>query len=513
MATIKVILALRGFNDINSCEDKRVFWNSFINLQKNLPSNIQVKFTLQYDRRKESKLYSFLFEPFLEFNFNKDNITFDLKEYKKYISFKRNRINQLNYSLKESYFISSISSYLANKKNKYKFDQLILLNYELTNLNESKSVFIYDNLLPLNKIYLRYSDYIDQGYPINVIIIPKKFLEIFSRFNDFFLNSISNRNKFLKKYNISGWPLSIRRKAIKECLFILKNYLKKNIINFLKLIENNILKFIDIRILRFLLNKIKIIVNIPYLTRENSFVEDSMNQGIFYLKNILPIKPILKNFIYENHLRKETRFISDNDFENSIDSYIIGRKNFILVLKDEFSLNEKNIKFELYNLKLKPKFILFVKKNKIIVYKYFQKSGRFLKENFFKNKKNEYQNILFFLFKIKKNNKFSYNPPILILNSLSSFKNCTDISYLNALLQFFIWEDISYVSFINTNARNKYSAFPELYYYSNQNKLNLEKCIINFKLLNESKYSINLKLKSENYNDIFILNNQKQLFL
>ena len=86
MTIRKVILALRGFNGINSFEDKRVFWNSFINLQKNLPSNIQLKFILQNHNGKESKLNSFLFEPLIEFNLKKDNISFDFKEYKK-ISF------------------------------------------------------------------------------------------------------------------------------------------------------------------------------------------------------------------------------------------------------------------------------------------------------------------------------------------------------------------------------------------------------------------------------------------
>ena len=131
MTIRKVILASRGFNDINSIADKRVFWNSFINLQKNLPSNIQVKFILQFYKGKKSKLYSFLFDPFLEFYFKKDNISSDLNKYKKNISLKRNRIDQLNYSFKESYFISSISSYLRNKKIKYKFDKLNLLNFKL----------------------------------------------------------------------------------------------------------------------------------------------------------------------------------------------------------------------------------------------------------------------------------------------------------------------------------------------------------------------------------------------
>ena len=154
-------------------------------------------------------------------------MSFDLEGYKKSFS-KRIRINQLNNSLKESYFLSSICYYLENNKNKYKFDQLILLNYKLITLK--KFVFIYDNLLPLNKIYLRYSDYIDQGYPADLIVIPKKFLKVFSRFNNFFLNSISNENNFLKKYNIFGWPLSIKRKASKECVFKFRNYFKNFII-------------------------------------------------------------------------------------------------------------------------------------------------------------------------------------------------------------------------------------------------------------------------------------------
>ena len=514
----KVILALRGFKDIHSLEDNRVFWNSFINLQKKLPSNIKIRFVLQNCKGKESKLYSFLFDPFLELDCNTDyllknchNLSFDFKELKKNISMKKNISNQLIYSLKESFFISFISSYFAN--NKYKFDQLILINFRNIILNKSKPLFIYDHLLPLDKIYLRYSNNIDQGYSVNLIIIPKKFLEIFAKFNKFFLRSINKSNNFLNKYNIYGWPLSLRRKPFKEFLYILKKILNNFILNFFQLIENKGLKFTDIRILRFFVNKVRVFINIPSLTIENSFVGDSINQGSFIFKKILPIKSIFKYFIHQKNLRKDTRFISDNDFENYKDYFIIGKKDFILVLKDDFSINEKKIKYELYNLRLKPKFTIFVKQNKIIVFKYFPKTGRFLKEIFFKNKNNEYQNILCVLLKIKNINQFNYEPPILILNSLSSFKSCNDISYLNSLLQFFIWEDISYVSFQNTNSKNKYSEFPYLYSYSKNHQPNLDQCIINFKLLKGSRYKNLIELISRNYNNRLFLNNQKKLFL
>ena len=124
-----------------------------------------------------------------------------------------------------------------------------------------------------------------------------------------------------------------------------------------------------------------------------------------------------------------------------------------------------------------------------------------------------FKNILYFLFKIKSIKQFNYNLPIIILNSLSSYESCTDVSYLNALLQFFIWEDISYVGFQNKICRNKFHSFPDLYYWPKKNKLNLEKCIINFKLFKDLKYNIPLKLIHENYNDILILNNQMKLFL
>ena len=96
--------------------------------------------------------------------------------------------------------------------------------------------------------------------------------------------------------------------------FVSKSSFKNLIINFLNLIENNFFKFNDIRIFRFIIKKIKILVYFPYLTKENSFISDSMNKRSVYLNNILPIKPILKHFIYENNLRNDTRFISDNDF-------------------------------------------------------------------------------------------------------------------------------------------------------------------------------------------------------
>ena len=114
---------------------------------------------------------------------------------------------------------------------------------------------------------------------------------------------------------------------------------------------------------------------------------------------------------------------------------------------------------------------------------------------------------------IQNHNKFSYYPPILILNSLSTYKSCNDLSYLNTLLQFFIWEDIGYVSYKNINCKKNYSGFHELYYYPKKNKIILEECIINFKLLKESKYNSPVKLNNATYNDILIFNNKNKLFL
>ena len=110
----KIILSIRGFRNLNSLEEKK-FLSKFINLQKNLPSNIDIKFIIQNSNEKESELFNFLFDPVLKFEFNEDNLIknyyypkFDLKEYGKYLPINRNITNNINYSIKRIllYFIS-----------------------------------------------------------------------------------------------------------------------------------------------------------------------------------------------------------------------------------------------------------------------------------------------------------------------------------------------------------------------------------------------------------------------
>ena len=78
----------------------------FINLQKNLPSNIDLKFIIKNSNAEEFKLFTFLFNPFkIDFNedyqFKRDySYTFDFKEYGKYFTINRNIKNKLIYSLK-----------------------------------------------------------------------------------------------------------------------------------------------------------------------------------------------------------------------------------------------------------------------------------------------------------------------------------------------------------------------------------------------------------------------------
>ena len=518
----KIILSIRGFSNLNSSEEKEVFWSKFINLQKNLPSNIDIKFILQTSNEKESELFSFLFDPVLKLECNEDNLIknyypkFDFKEYGKYLPINRNTINNINYSLKESYYISSLCSYFVNKKSQIKFDQLILLNYKIIPFRERLNIFIYDNLLPLDKIYLSYKGDIDSGYGNDLIIIPFKFLETFSSFTDFFLNSILNENEFLNTYNFYRDSFSIVVIGFKKYLFNLIRDFKRFFVNYTNFIENRFLKFNYLKLLKFTLNKLRIFVNIPNLTAENSYLNRS-KEPILNLPNILPIKPILKYFIYKKYLRNETRFISNNDFENYNDSYLIGKKNFILVLKDDKTRNEIIIKSQLCKLKLKPKFIIFIKKNKITIYRYIKKSVIFYIEFFIPNKSDIYKNLLLALSKIRINNNLYYDYPILILESLTSFKSCQDITYLSTLFQFFIWENISYISLLDLKYKYKYkplsSSFPFLYSHFQFQKPKLEKCIISFRFLKELNYSWNLKLSGKNRDSILVLNYQKKLFL
>ena len=291
----KIILSIRGFSNLNTSEAKKVFWSKFINLQKNLPSNIDIKIILQNSNEKESELFTFLFDPVLKIECNEENLIknyyypkFDLKEYGKYLSIYRNKINNINYSLKESYYISSLCNYLVNKKSQLKFDQLILLNYKIIPFRERLNFFIYDNLLPLDKLYLSYKDDIDSGYCSDLIIIPFKFLETFSSFTDFFLSSILNENEFLNKSNFYRNSFSIRVVVFKKYLFNLIRDFKRFFVNSLNFIENHFLRFNYLKLLKFTLNKLKIFVNIPNLTRENSYlnkshllVRESRNFAIF----------------------------------------------------------------------------------------------------------------------------------------------------------------------------------------------------------------------------------------
>ena len=516
--TKKVFIALKFSKNISSDKNKSLFWNSLVIIQRSLPANIEVEFILLNHLEKDFNLLNFIFNPIKKFvnikEYSKEEVnilTKNFEIYKKYIFFTKSIIKKLNCSTEYAFQLSNICSFLLEKNSQSDFYQLIFIDFENLNIKNLNSTFLYDNHLPINKIYFKYSKDIDKGYSVDFIIIPKNYISQFSTFSNFFLDSVTNKNKFLDNFTLLGWPNSSTKNIIDEFIFFINNLFKKNTIKLLDFIEESFLrKFLKIRLVNFFINKLRVFLYVPNLSNENSFVSKKRKKGKFSLKNVFLINPVMKYFINEKNLRNEIRFIQNNDFENFKGEYLIGKKDFILVLTKENSNNEELIKLKLDELRIKPFCVICIMKNKIILYRYLRNSNSFIKKILPKYSKTTYGNISRTILNIE--NKSIKNLPIILLNTLSYLEKCSDFAYLNTLIQFFIWEKINYVGLFKRNAKISYKLFPELFYYPKNNKIILENCLISFSFLDKFKNENFLNLKNYPQNSCLVSSNKNKLF-
>jgi len=516
----KIIFTLNNCLTGNLPKDSNNFWVAFINLQKSLPSDINAEFiTLMLNKDYDNNRFEFVFNPILKNNYklkdikNETNkITNNLKVIKDYINLNNKIKSNFYKSAKESYFLTYIANFLVNPNINLSFKQIIFLNWDLLNKKGIDKEFIYDNSLPADKIYFRYSENIDIGFSTNWIIIPKKFLNIFTEFQDFFYNSLENNNDFIDLFCFKGWISSYKKSFLSTIFDWFSNKLKELLIQILDFINNyKFLKFIKIYKYDFFISKLRIFLNIPILNYENSFIENISEKGNYSLRYKSIVNPILKYFIYKNNLRNEIRFIKNDDFQNYNDEYIINQKEFILILNEETLNDPIEIRSLINKSIFKPSYIICILEKEILLFKYSFKSKKLTYKSF-QNFSNNINNIYNIISRIKYKNL--NNIPLLVLPSINTLLSCNDLSYFNALLQFFIWENYDYINLFSNEERLQNEYFPDLYYAKLTKHITLNNCLISYKFFKKIRYYTKLDLNNINIQKfkLSFLSKNKDLF-
>lgn len=512
----KILIALNCLDFKYSDKYLKSFWHSLILIQKNIPENILVDFILIHSYKDSLEQLKFIFQPIQEIAICEEKIfihyrekTKSFKIFNEYINVNKSINKKLKDSITQSYLISETCNILMASNNKVNFEQLILLNISNFILLAKNQTFIYDPHLPLDKIYLKYNDQIDIGYSTNLIIIPFNYLNIFSKFQEFFISSLNDENNFLNCFTKNGWLFSYRKNIFEIIYFCLIRSIRVPILNLILNFEKiNQLKIIKLLRVSGIINRIKIIVNIPNLNYENSFVGLNRSNKVFSLKNVSLIKPILKYFIFKNNLRDNTRFVKDDDFQCFKSENFLIRKDFILVLtKDKFK-NVTEIKRQILNLKLKPTYIFIFCKNKIYLFKYQYVSNKIIIKTFRRNLENKLFNLVKII-KFYKNSKLS-KLPFLFIDSLHNYSKCKDYCYLNTIILFFICRNIQYFSLVNFKSFNKNMLYSRINFKYNID--DIDNCIISFDLLRKRNLIRNLdhkELKFKCKNSLFFSRNKK----
>ena len=184
--TKKVFFALKCSKNISSDKNKSLFWKSLVIIQRSLPANIEVEFILLNNLEKDLNLLNFIFNPIKNFvnikEYSKQEVNIPTKNfeiYKKYFFFKKSIIKKLNCSIDYSFQLSNICSFLLENKSQSDFYQLIFIDFEYLAINNLDTTFIYDNHLPTNKIYFKYSKDIDKDIQLIYYYTKNLYFSIF----------------------------------------------------------------------------------------------------------------------------------------------------------------------------------------------------------------------------------------------------------------------------------------------------------------------------------------------
>lgn len=339
----KLNVALSGFSHRNIKD----FWIGFIELQKRLPKNVEITFwghtwNPKYlndlkriygsenikSSTQDSYLCDFLSNTadptIFESNINRSKTFFSKVDFQRLLGQAKSR------SILVNFIKGSISEN----------ESLLITRWDIGSVKADNNSHIIniDSDLNNNYIYIPYWTHSDEGYADMWIYSNMKNLEIFSKYSEYLLNSITLRNNFFDDFTKSGWPFGEKTFLNKYSKFFdsLFNLSLKYQLELTK--KNAKLRSMIFNILFIILHKMKLKFEEEFFfTGENSNLIDLTKKTSlkFPAFQALNYHAIYKHFLIHNNLREKIRFLSHNDFQNTNLGVLINPKEINLVIYSE----------------------------------------------------------------------------------------------------------------------------------------------------------------------------------
>jgi len=198
--------------------------------------------------------------------------------------------------------------------------------------SESVNKIIFDNSLNVNYHYISYFSEVDEGYADMWFLSPYHMAKEFEHFESYIFKSLSGENNYFNSFTKDGWPLAIEKNKTYEFIQRYKiAILKKVIRKFPFDVFKKFLPFIKNKIIG-LEQRIKNKIELPFLSGENSLLIDSKTSVTFPTYQALNIHAMLKSFILDKGLRRKTRFLDTQDFEQTHNGQMINQIDFAYVI-------------------------------------------------------------------------------------------------------------------------------------------------------------------------------------
>lgn len=463
----KLVIAISGQICRENSANLMNFWRGFINIQNSLYNVDDLKVIAHSWNPEHDSLIKNVYAVDKLFSEKQQNFFIEYVNNIQSLDTFEKGLNRANSKWKRV----SYQSLLGNAKSRSRvmkllnndefegFKQVLATRWD-QGCSGSRDVNIinYDQSLNSDYFYLSYFNEIDEGYADMWFLASLEDAKKFKNYDEYVLESLSGKNNYIENFTKNGWPLSLPRK--KEKFRQEKFFLK--VINGLEKVK---LPFFNKKLNKY---KIKLLTKIemPIQTGENYSKLDIKSDVKFPVYQALNNHAILKSFILDKGLRKKTRFLETNDFQNNSEKFLINPISFAFVIYSHSSFSdcwEMAIGQALECLPETCKKIYLISDESEESYKSFKRIVKekdnieFITysndENYTKRLKKAYEII---------NREFEY---AYFVHEDMPLVDSVDKVYLNALLHFLNNSNEFYIKLVDTKTVNKkevHDSFPSL---------------------------------------------------
>lgn len=199
--------------------------------------------------------------------------------------------------------------------------------------SRSVNTLVHDASLPKDLVYMANYSEIDEGYADMWIIAPPQLARKFSGYKQFLLDCLAGRNDYVADFTRNGWPLALRGAPGRLAdLKLIGKAVKKYAGRRRRGRLEQLYSFAISRKTQWL-RKLQVLFGKRREFGEHSLLlNDRVPSAIWPRYQALNNHALLKYFIHQQGLRKDTRFLDVNDFAKKHSGVLINPVPYVLVI-------------------------------------------------------------------------------------------------------------------------------------------------------------------------------------